>query len=197
MSLPCRLIGDERAVTAVEFGLIAPFFLIALLGMFDLGHNMYTAQQLQGAVQKAARDSTIEGAMTTEAAIDARVEAAVKVVSPDATVTFSRSAYSNFSDIGKAEEFTDSTTNPDGVCNDGEPFEDANSNGTWDSDRGRTDSFGTARDALLYTVDVEYQRLFPVAGLIGQSNTFKLRVKTVLRNQPYGLQAAPSVGTCT
>lgn len=191
-----RLTGDQRGVTAVEFGLVAPFFLIALLGLFDLGHNMYTAQQLQGAVQKAARDSTIEGAAMSAAAIDARVTAAVKIVSPNATVSFSRRAYSNYSDVGQAEEFTDSTTVPDGICNDGEPFEDANGNGAWDSDRGRSNSFGSARDALLYTVDVKYKRLFPVAGFIGQSNIFNLQVKTLLRNQPYGLQAAPSVGTC-
>jgi hypothetical protein len=159
---------------------------------------MYTNSILQGAIQKAARDSTIEGAASSSDAIDARVEAAVRVVSPDATLTYARMSYTNFSDMGVAEEFTDSLPPAaDGICNDGEPFEDANGNGTWDSNRGSANSMGSARDAVLYTVSISYPRMFPVAGLIGASNTTSTQVSTVLRNQPYGVQAAPTVGNCT
>ena len=43
----------------------------------------------------------------------------------------------------------------------GEPFEDANANGTWDEDRG-SDGQGGARDAVLYVVSVSYRRAFGV-----------------------------------
>lgn len=190
------LLCDKRGVTAVEFGLIAPVFVMGLLGCFDLAHNMYTESMLQGAIQKTARDSTIEGASSSEAALDARVASAVRAVTPNATMQFDRRAYSSFSDVAKPEDFTD--VDNDGVCNNGEPYEDANRNGAWDADRG-SEGFGGARDAVLYTVTVTFQRAFPVAGMLGQSENMTVKTSTVLRNQPYGLQqnGAPPVENCT
>ena len=94
----------------------------------------------------------------------------------------------------RPEDFTD--INGDGDCNDGEPFEDVNGNGTWDADRGQSGS-GGARDAVLYTVTVTYPRMFPYMKILGFSDTVTARARTVLRNQPYGPQnAARRVGNC-
>ena len=128
--------SDRRGVTAVEFGLIAPMLMVALMGLLDLGYNVYTDAQLQGAIQKAARDSTIEGASTEADTLDARVTAAVRIIAPQATITFSRQAYASFSDVRQPEDFSD--TNNNGTCDTGESFEDANGNGTWDADRGES-----------------------------------------------------------
>jgi hypothetical protein len=47
-------------------------------------------------------------------------------------------------------------------------------------------------------VRITYPRPFPIAKLIGQSGTFTLAAKTVLRNQPYNQQANIAVtGNCT
>ena len=191
-----RLPGDSAGVTATEFGLIAPVFLMGLLGCFDLAHNIYTESMLQGAIQKTARDSTIEGAANSQAALDARVTRAVLAVTPQADIRFARRAYSPFSEVGDPEDFTD--LDNDGVCANGEPYEDANRNGTWDADRGSA-GFGGARDAVHYTVTVTYPRFFPVSGFLGQDNMMRVRVSTVLRNQPYGLNDAgpPPVENCT
>ena len=93
-------------------------------------------------MQQAARDATIEGAAGQESKIDARVAHAVRQIVPSARISFSRKAYATFSEVGQPEDFSDIDGN--GTCNDGEPFEDANDNGTWDRDRG-TDGFGGAR----------------------------------------------------
>lgn len=180
-----KLVRDARGVTAVEFGIIAPVFVMGLLGCFDLAHNMYTSSMLQGAIQKSARDSTIEGSSSSEAQLDARVTNAVRAVAPQATLHFSRRSYATFSEVGMAEDYTD--VNDNGSCDAGEPFEDSNRNGSWDSDRGNS-GFGGARDAVLYSVRVTYPRAFPVARMLGQSDTMTVSVATVLRNQPYGLQ---------
>lgn len=182
--LLARLARDRRGVTAIEFAMVAPVMLIGMMGMFDLGYNMYTDAQLHGAVQHSARMSTIEGAEGSEVAIDQHVADAVHAIAPDATLDFDRKAYANFNDVAKPEEFTD--TNTDGACNAGEPFEDANGNGIWDADRG-ADGFGGARDATLYTVTITYPRPFPVVSILGQDGDFTMVAKTVLRNQPYGL----------
>lgn len=185
---------DVRGATIVEFALVAPVLLITMMGIFDLGYNMYTTSMLQGSIQQAARGATIEGARTQAAQLDAIVADAVRAVVPGATMTFTRKSYASFSGVGKPEDYTD--VNGDGVCNAGEPFEDANRNGMWDRDRGAAGQ-GGARDAVLYTVDVTYLRAFPIAPMIGMSPTFTARARTVLRNQPYNIQdLTVATGTC-
>jgi Flp pilus assembly pilin Flp len=189
-----RLRTDDRGATIVEFALIAPVLVTLLLALFDVGYNLYTASVLQGTIQKAARDSSIEG--STTASLDTRVETAVHEIAPSAALTFSRKSYASFSDVGTPEDFTD--VNGDGACDNGEPYEDANGNGSWDDDRG-TDGQGGARDAVLYTVHVSYPRAFPVGGFLGLPDDHEMETSTVLRNQPYGPQSAkkPTTGKCS
>lgn len=191
-----NLFRDQRGATIVEFALVTPVLLVTLMGLFDMAHNMYTAQMLNGAVQQAARNSTIEGAKSREAALDGIVTQAVKAISPGATLEFKRAAYRDFTSINRPEDWSD--LNNDGNCDGGEPFEDANANGTWDRNPGSA-GFGGARDAVLYTVTINYPRLFPIAALIpGQSGKMQMQSATVLRNQPYGATIAnnPITGNC-
>ena len=189
-----RLARDTRGATVVEFAAIAPCLLMVLLGVMDLGYNLYAATLLEGAIQGAARDSTIEGAEGRRLDIDARVRDVVDDLVFDAEVEFDRRAYTDFSDVSRPEAFVDS--NGDGLCNAGEAFEDANGNGVWDRDRGK-EGMGGARDAVLYTVTISYPRAFPVMGLLGFSETVSIQSQTVLRNQPYDEQVtAPPVGNC-
>ena len=191
------LLDDERGVAIIEFAMIAPVLLLMLMGLLDLAFNMYTTEMLQGAIESTARNSSIEGASSNDAQLDAVVTTAVRAVAPSATLTFNRRSYSSFTEAGRPEDYTD--VDNDGTCNHGEPFEDANGNGAWDLDRGKA-GFGGARDALLYTVTVNYQRPFPVAAFIpGQTKNFTLSAVTVLRNQPYGQQSVnpvPATGNC-
>ncbi len=193
-----RLRGAEDGATIVEFALITPPFLIMLMGLFDLAFNMYANQMLTGAIQKAARDSTIEAASGAEAAIDANVTKAVQAISANALIQFDRQSYSDFSNVNRGEDFNDLDSS--GLCDNGEPFEDLNGNAKWDSDVG-SGGFGGARDAVLYTVTVTYRRAFPIFALMpGQGEDFTLRSSTVLRNQPYGGNTAavtPTTGNCT
>ena len=187
---------DRTGASTVEFALVAPVLLVTVMGLFDLGYTMYTNSMLQGAIHKAARDSTIEGSAAKSADIDKEVEEAVRGVVYQATLGFTRKSYASFNDVARPEDYSD--IDMDGACNNGEPFEDANGNGSWDPDRG-SDGQGGARDAVLYTVTVTYARPFPIASLIGQDNTFTLKSQTVLRNQPYGMQqnAKPATANCT
>lgn len=189
-----RLFAAEDGATLTEFALLSPVLLVLLMGIFDMGYNVYADVLLEGSIQKAARDSTLQTAGGKADAIDAAVSETVHEITPNATISFSRKAYTNFSDVAQPEDFTD--VNKDGICDDGEPFEDVNGNGTWDQDRG-IDGVGGARDAVLYTVTVHYPRLFPVANLLGLKPYFTTQAQTVLRNQPYGDQAVPTkVGNC-
>jgi Flp pilus assembly protein TadG len=191
-----RLLRDEAGATIVEFGMVAPILMLAVMGVFDMAHNIYTSAIMQGAIQKNARDASIEGAVSITATLDARVTAAVRQVMPQANLTFDRKSYSSFTDVKQPEDFTD--VDGDGSCDNNEPFEDANGNGTYDTDRGIA-GLGGARDAVLYTVTVTYPRAFPLASFAGMPNQVTFTTQTVLRNQPYGAQssAVVTIGNCT
>jgi len=191
--LLARLRRNRAGATIVEFALIAPVLTMILMGLFDTGYNMYATTVLQGAVQKAGRDSSIEGSVPS--VLDQQVSNQVHNVVRGASLTFERKAYENFSDVSRAEDFND--LNSDGICNDNEPFEDANGNGTWDADRAVLGQ-GGARDAVLYSVTMDYPRSFPLARYVpGIGENFTVTAETVLRNQPYeNVGGAPATGNC-
>ncbi|WP_299192677.1 TadE/TadG family type IV pilus assembly protein [uncultured Erythrobacter sp.] len=181
-----QLRRDKSGATLTEFGFVAPVLILMIMGIFDMAHSQYTSALLNGAMQKAGRDLTLESAGSQQNTIDQRVIDEIGLVVPDtATITLEKLSHFDFEDIGEAEEYTDD--NNDGVCNNGEPFVDSNSNGQWDANRGE-DGIGGARDAVLYTAVVSYPRLFPMYGLAGLPQEVELRASTVLRNQPYDEQ---------
>jgi hypothetical protein len=194
-SLLQRLIGDRSGATLTEFAFVGPVLILMIMGIFDMAHTQYTNALMNGALQKAGRDLTLENAGSQQATIDQKVRTEVlKVVPETATVTFEKLSHFDFADIGESEEYDDD--NGDGFCNDNEVFVDANGNDQWDADRGRT-GIGGARDAVLYTAVVTYPRLFPMYGLAGMPQDVTLKASTVLRNQPFDEQdRSTETGNC-
>lgn len=191
-----RLGPDQEGVTLVEFAIVAPVLMIMIMGIFDMAHTQYTSALMNGAMQKAGRDLTLQNGTTNQSAIDASVTSQIKLVVPqDAEIELVKLSHTEFEDIGEEEEYTDD--NGDGICNNNEPFIDYNNNGQWDSNRGEI-GIGGAKDAVLYTVNVNYDRLFPMAGLAGLPEKVQLSASTVLRNQPFAEQViSVSQGNCT
>jgi Flp pilus assembly protein TadG len=195
---------DQRGTTILEFGLIAPSLIVMLMGALDFGHTLYMQGVLQGAVQKAARDSTLQQTAgtndTARNAIDTAVRNQVKTLHKQATITITRRFYRTFSDAAAASAETFTDTDHDGICNHGEPFDDRNSNGVRDTDGADSVDHAGARDNVVYTVSISYPRMFPIDKLIGGNGTTSLTATTVLANQPFGNQAsyaAPTVGHCS
>ncbi len=192
-----RLIADRSGVTLIEFAIVAPVLIVMIMGLFDIAHTQYLSSMLNGAMQKAARDVTLENANSQLTNIDARVREQVATVMPQgATITVEQLSHFDFADVSEPEEYTD--LNGDNTCNNNEPYIDTNSNGRWDADRGK-DGIGGARDVVLYTTTVTYPRLFPMYGLIGLRENVELSASTVLRRQPFDEQSARSTtpGNCT
>lgn len=183
-----RLRDDRKGVTLVEFAFVAPVLIVLLMGVFDMSHTQYTNALVNGALQKAGRDMTLESAGSRIEETDARVrEQVLNVVPEGAEVNFERLSHFDFSDIGEPEEVIEDAATANQRCDPGETFIDSNANGTWDRNRGRN-GIGGARDAVLYTAVVTYPRPFPMFELIGMSDEVTLRATTVLRNQPYDEQ---------
>ncbi|MGE5722807.1 MAG: TadE/TadG family type IV pilus assembly protein [Sphingomonadales bacterium] len=190
-----QLRHDARGAVLTELALIMPVFAALLLGALDAGHTLYLQATLQGAVQKAARDSGLETGLdaTNQTAIDANVRSQVLRLVRTANVTITRRAYHSFSAASSPmEAFTD--TNDNGVCDNNEPFNDDNNNGT--RDQAGASGSGGAKDSVLYTVTAAYPRLFPLDRLIGLSSTVTLTASTIMNNQPYGDQVTATVGHC-
>lgn len=185
-----NIASDETGISVTEFGLIAPVIASMLLGGMDVGHTLYMRTVLDGSIQDIARDSSLEdgGILAKQEVIDSRIKSQVRKLYKDADVTIKRRYYRNFTNAynAQAEQYTD--TNNDGECNNNEPFVDANLNDTWDDDGGDAGQ-GGAKDVSIVTVTVTYDRLFPMAALIGLPEQVTVAANTVLANQPYGDQA--------
>lgn len=196
-----RLRRDTRGSTVIEFAIIAPVMGLVLLGAFDIGHTLYMRAVLQGVLQKAARDSSLQGgsAQAQLDSIDKKIRLQVTAIANNGTIDIKRRFYRSFSEAAaaKAEEWTD--TNANGKCDAGEPYTDANLNNVWDADGGNGGQ-GGALDSTVYTVAVSYPRFFPLYNFIGGSPTTRVSATTVLRNQPYadqGTYDTPKVRNCT
>lgn len=187
-----RLARDGRGAALTEFGLISPVLFLLLFGAFDVGHTLYMQSVIQGSLQKAARDGTLEAAAGNvddpRDLIDSLVRAQIQPLHKSATITFDRRFYRTFTDAAAAKAETIIGDDGNGVCDSGESFMDANHNGVWDSDGGDSIDRAGARDNVVYTVKVEYKRLFPLYKFIGKSDTNTLTATTVLANQPFGDQ---------
>ncbi|APG62732.1 hypothetical protein LPB140_07955 [Sphingorhabdus lutea] len=156
-----QIMLDENGATVVEFAIIAPVFLFLMMGTLDVGYSMYMKSALDGAVQAAARDAALESGPASLATIDNKLKATIASLNDKANVSIDRKSYFDFTDVKRAEVFTDA--NNDGKCNNGENFEDENANGVWDIDVGE-DGVGGPKDVVLYNVSVSYDGLFPFAG---------------------------------
>jgi Flp pilus assembly protein TadG len=184
---------DRRGATIIEFALILPVMLVLIMGLGELAYQAYIQSILSGAVQKAGRDSSLQGGALQTAAIDLAVMNVVWAAAGRATYSSVRKSYAQFGYIAP-EPFTD--TNHNGVRDPGECFSDINGNGSWDADPGASGQ-GGANDVTVYTMTIAYPRIFPTA-LIGWSGTATLSATTVLKNQPYATQTAGTVKTlCT
>jgi Flp pilus assembly pilin Flp len=179
-----RLGRDERGVTIIEFAMILPVMLILIMGLSELAYRSYLQSILLGAMQKAGRDSTIQGAAAQTGTIDGKVMAVVWRVASKATYVSSRLSYSNFGNAAP-EPFTDSNGN--GKYDKGECFSDINGNGVWDANPGASGQ-GGANDVVIYTMNVTYPHLFPLGKWLGWSPTQLIQASTVLKNQPYATQ---------
>jgi Flp pilus assembly protein TadG len=191
-----QLKRNEDGIAAVEFGLIGTIFITLLLAGFDLGHSVYVKTVVEGVLQDAARNSSLQtgSVATQQAALDAVVTQQVLQLNKSATVSFSRRFYKTLTAANNRRHEQDINAAVPAKANDGtcevgtETYLDVNNNNTYDADGGDQGQ-GGAQDTVIYTATISYPRVFPVAGLLGASPNVTIRAATVMQNQPYSAQS--------
>lgn len=189
-----RILPDTRGAAMMEFALVAPVLLLMVVGGLGAGHTLYVKSVLDGEMQKAARDTSLEDAAsdTRRAVIQDRVRAQVHELIAGARVDFQLTSFHDYRNAqNRKEEYTDS--DHDGTCNHGESYVDANNNGTWDLQGGR-DGVGGSKDVVLLNAIVSYPSFLAFGQSRGQMT---LTSSTLLRNQPSSDQAPAPMRKCT
>ena len=90
-SLARRLIGNEDGVVAIEFGVVASFLILMLIGATDLGFAARHRSQMEGAVRAGIQEAMKGG---TEEAVEAAVTASTDLpASPAAVLSVTKVCY--------------------------------------------------------------------------------------------------------
>jgi Flp pilus assembly protein TadG len=90
-SLAQRLIGNEDGVVAIEFGFVASFLILMLIGATDLGFAARHRSQMEGAVRAGIQEAMKGG---TEEAVEAAVLASTDLpTSPAAVISVAKVCY--------------------------------------------------------------------------------------------------------
>lgn len=188
---------SDRGATIVEFGIVAPVVMFAIIGSFDVGHGFFVKAILDGATQNAARLSSMERAATAEGQeeIDNQLRQSVLTIAPAAQITAKRRFYKTFAASMEAvpEAVNEAPGKANRKCDKGETFFDSNGNAAWDSDGG-SEGQGGPKDIAVLKYSVKYPSLFPVRSLFGQSANVELESTSILANQPYAEQTPASAG---
>lgn len=188
-----RFADDCRGLAATEFGLLAIPFLIVVLGALDLGYQSYVRAQLQGVLNNVSRIATVErpdfegfAGETEEAQIESAIRDRVDLIARNATYTVEQTSFSAFSTVGDPEKLlTDVDLDGTYDAADGDCFEDANANGTFDLNSGSVGQ-GSANDVIFYEVTITLPRIVPVMSLIGVPSEYTIEAQAAVRNQPFG-----------
>jgi Flp pilus assembly pilin Flp len=186
---------DNRGVTAVEFALVAPVLLTAIIGGLDVGYLAYARSVLQGALNDIARTGSLESpdlncaGASTEEKLKCAVEKRSDTVARNAKYDFVIKSYYDSNGVGRGERLI-TDYNHNGRYDPGDCFQDLNENGEFDSVAGR-EGIGGADDVVLYDVTLTMPRLLPMASLLGWASEYRIHATTAVRNQPYSSQRVP------
>lgn len=176
-------IKNQKGVTAVEFALITPVFMLLLFGIIEFALVMYASSVMEGAVSYSSRYGktgyTAAGSSRQQQII-AAIAARTAGLLDASKITVVSKVYPSFDSISKEEPYIDANHN--GTHDVGETYTDVNGNGQWDS--SGVAGLGNANDIVVYTVYYPWVINTPIiANFLG--GTIYLSSRTVVKNEPY------------
>lgn len=181
-----RFRRNAEGATLLEFGIIAPFLMLMIMGISELG-IMMTAQAILDnaafAASRVGKTGYVATSSTQAAMVTAAVRKAAAVILDPTKITVTSLAYADYGNIGQPEPFTDLNSN--GKRDAIEPYTDVNGNGAYDTDQGKSGYGGTAQ-IVVYTVTYNWTLTTPfVKRFIGTNGVVPLKSRIVVKNEPY------------
>lgn len=179
-----RFRKKKDGAAAIEFALIAPMFLLLIMGTFELALVMFYSTILEGATNFGARlgkvNPAAEGYESKEAYIFEQVSNQIRAAIPPDKLLFTAKTYTSFDNVNQPEpcnieQCTTATTNE-------ADFNDINDNGHWDEDQG-VETAGAPGNIVQYTFTYQYRFFTPLVGHFFP-NPMAIRGVTVVRNEP-------------
>jgi len=180
------ILRDQRGVTALEFAMIAPVFMLMIMGILEFSMIMYANTIMESATNSTSRLGKTgynPAGITRQQAITSSIQTRAAGILDVSKLVFTTKVYADFSRIGKPEPCLSPSSPPCGGT-PGVNYVDVNGNGSWDSDMGAA-GLGTAGDVVVYSVSYPWPVMTPlVKNIIG--STFNITVRSVVRNEPFG-----------
>jgi Flp pilus assembly pilin Flp len=179
-----RLLRDERGAALVEFAIIAPVFILLILGTIEVAIIIFMSSSIESAVLQASRFGITgglpAGVSRAERVLEIVGQKTYGLVDMD-TVELETLVYESFADIGQPEPFEDANANDS--YDNGEVFTDVNGNGEWDPDMGEA-GLGGPSDVVVYRVTYDWGIITPVMrDILGQSVRHVSSI--AVRNEPF------------
>lgn len=180
------LLKNNDGVTAIEFALISPAFLLMVMGMIEFGVIMLAQNVMEGATFSASRlgkTGFVAENISREQTIYNEIEKRAGTMLDMTQLVITSKAYSGFGEVGDPEPFIDANAN--GVRDSGENYTDVNGNGVYDTDVG-TVGLGEAGEVVVYTANYPWHIATPLLkNLVGVEGIINLSARTVVQNEPY------------
>lgn len=178
------VILEESGQAIVEFAFIAPIFLGLVLSILEFSGIMFVQTLLEGGAREASRYGITglqpDGVTRDEMILQIVGENSFGIIDMD-ELEMDTLVYSNFSEVGQPEPFTDENDND--AYDEGEPFTDSNGNGTWDDDMGAA-GLGGPGDVVVYRLSYDWPIMIPwFQPFFGDHIT--LQANIAVRNEPF------------
>ncbi|KJS36043.1 MAG: hypothetical protein VR70_14590 [Rhodospirillaceae bacterium BRH_c57] len=162
------ILANTGGIAAMEFAMVFPVLFLLLLGVVEMGFVMMIDASLERAVRDASRygitGAAPDGATRTERIREMVEERVARWLDNPSQITLDTRVYGAFDNIGEPEPFTD--LNDNGTRDAGEPYDDLNGDGVWNSDMGAAGE-GGREEIVVYTVEFNRPTVTGILSLVG------------------------------
>jgi Flp pilus assembly protein TadG len=196
-----QLCRETRGATLIEFAIVFPVLLVAILGAWQLSYIAWAQHRLENAVREGSRVG-ITGLSTADATRKDVIENAIKEAATSiakvdgAEMKIDGCSSPSFATFVKPGEIYDDT-NKNGACDNGEVYYDFNGDKSYSPNFVCAPGGGNAGDAVRFNVSFPVDLFVPLVNtFFGNGKRLDLNAQTIVRNENFGASAPVASLVC-